>query len=101
MPRLVELDLIGRTITLSESDTRVLLAAAEAASGSSVGSRDLATRLKDLSYPASGRPRRLVFSRPELRAMQRTLQDEIPPGERLHELRLMLAELMPPAEPRA
>jgi len=95
MPHILELDLIGHKINLSDNDARVLLKAAEAASGSSVGSRDLATRLKGLADPASGVRRRLVFSRPELRALQQTIQTLVPPADGLRNLQLMLAELLP------
>ncbi len=50
---MLELDLIGHKITLSDADATVLLKAAERASGSSLGSRDLATRLKDAAAPSS------------------------------------------------
>ena len=54
---MVEFDLIGNPVTLTDSDARLLLTAAEAGSGMSIGSRDLATRLKPLVDPAiSGDP---------------------------------------------
>jgi hypothetical protein len=88
---MLELDLIGHKITLTEGDARLLLGAAEAASGSSIGSRDLATRLKARVYPSS---RRLVFSRPEARALQRMIQAQPVPSDRLRELGLTLTELL-------
>jgi hypothetical protein len=94
---MLELDLMGRRIALDDSDVAVLLVAAERASGSSVGSRDLATRLKDMAAPsAQGRRRRLVFSRPESRALQRLLQTDVEPDARFHELDSTLSELLAP-----
>jgi len=91
---MLELDLIGRKIMLSDSDTRLLLARAEAASGSSVGSRDLATRLKDLGTPPLESHGHLAFSRPESRALQRLIQAQIDPFDQLHDLEQTLAELL-------
>src|SRR5437667_115855 len=71
---MLELDLIGHPVTLTDGDARLLLATAEAASGSSLGSRDLATRLKGLADPPSRARRRLLFSRSESRALQRVIQ---------------------------
>ncbi len=92
---MLELDLLGRKVALTDSEVAVLLAAAELASGSSVGSRDLATRLKAVAAPASQpRRRRLVFSRPESRALQRVIESQADPDERLRELELTLTELL-------
>ncbi len=94
---MIELDLMGRRIALSDSDIAVLLVAAERGSGSSVGSRDLATRLKDMAAPAAqGRRRRLVFSRPESRALQRLIQADVEPDERFRELDSTLSALLAP-----
>ena len=50
----------------------------------SIGSRDLATRLKPLVAPdAATRRRRLVFTRPESRALQRIIQTQIEPTDEL------------------
>jgi hypothetical protein len=92
---MLELDLIGHKIALTDSDAAVLLAAAERASGSSVGSRDLATRLKDAAAPSSqARRRRLVFSRPESRALHRLIQAQDDPDERFRELDSALTALL-------
>ncbi len=92
---MLELDLIGHKIALTDADAVVLLAAAELASGSSVGSRDLATRLKDAAAPsAQARRRRLVFSRPESRALLRLIQTEDVPEGRFPELEEALVELL-------
>jgi hypothetical protein len=90
----LELDLIGRKITLSNEDVRLLLAGAEAASGSSIGSRDLATRLKYLVAQPPQTRRCLVFSRPEVQALRRMIEAQLEPGDRLVELRQVLAELL-------
>ena len=92
-PSTLELDLIGHPVTLTDGDARLLLEAAEAASGSSLGSRDLATRLKALADPAS-RPRRLLFSRSESRALQRVIQGRLDSADQLYELRLKLAAVL-------
>jgi len=91
---MLELDLIGRKISLSDGDARLLLAAAEAASGSSIGSRDLATRLKEIADPSSNRRRKLVFSRPETRALQRVVQTRFGAGDQLRDLQLALHDLL-------
>jgi hypothetical protein len=91
---MLELDLIGRRLTISDSEARLLLAAAEKASGSSIGSRDLATRLKALADPVSAPRRRLVFSRPESRALQRMIQSQFGATEEFHDLRLTLSDLL-------
>ena len=93
---MLELDLVGRKVALTDSEASALLAAAEFASGSSIGSRDLATRLKDVNAPPSSqaRRRRLVFSRPESRALQRVIESRVEPDERFRELELTLAELL-------
>ena len=91
---MLELDLIGRKISLSDGDARLLLAAAEAASGSSIGSRDLATRLKEIADPSSNRRRKLVFSRPETRALQRVVQTRFGAGDQLRDLQIALHELL-------
>ena len=91
---MLELDLIGHPVTLTDGDAHLLLAAAEAASGSSLGSRDLATRLKGLADPASRSRRRLLFSRSESRALQRVIQGRLDSADQLHELRLTLAAVL-------
>ena len=92
---MVEFDLIGNPVTLTDSDARLLLTAAEAGSGMSIGSRDLATRLKPLIDPeAMSRRRRLVFTRPESRALQRVIQTQIEPTNELQNLRATLVELL-------
>jgi hypothetical protein len=94
---MVEFDLIGSPVTLTDSDARLLLTAAEAGSGMSIGSRDLATRLKPLiAAEAMARRRRLVFTRPESRALQRVIQTQIEPTNELHDLRATLVELLAP-----
>jgi hypothetical protein len=92
---MVEFDLIGSPVTLTDSDARLLLTAAEAGSGVSVGSRDLATRLKPfVDLEATTRRRRLVFTRPESRALQRVIQTQIEPTNELQDLRATLVELL-------
>ena len=92
---MVEFDLIGNAVTLTDSDARLLLTAAEAGSGMSIGSRDLATRLKALIAPeAATRRRRLVFTRPESRALQRVIRTQIEPTNELQNLRATLVELL-------
>ncbi len=93
-PLTLELDIIGRKITLSDDDAHLLLAGAEAGSGSSIGSRDLATRLKNLAAQAPEGRRRLVFSRPEARALSRMIRTQLEPSDRLLDLRQALAELL-------
>jgi hypothetical protein len=93
---MLEFDLIGSSVTLTDRDARLLLAAAEADSGSSIGSRDLATRLRalpDLSPPTAGRYR-LVFTRVESRSLQRVIQTRIEPANELKDLRAALDELL-------
>ena len=91
---MLELDLIGRTIRLSETDAYWIHRRAKAASGYSLGARDLVTRLEGLD-PNRER-KRLILTRPEARALDRVLDDaeEIPPG--CDELRTKLAELLAP-----
>lgn len=92
---MVEFDLVGNPVALTDSDARLLLTAAEAGSGISIGSRDLATRLKPLVRPvATRRRRRLVFTRPESRALQRVIQTQIEPTNELQDLRATLVELL-------
>ncbi len=91
---MLELDLIGRKVTLTDGDVRLLLTVAEAGSGSSISSRDLATRLKGLAAPSSQSQRRLVLSRPESRALQQMIRTQIDSYDRLHELRATLAEVL-------
>jgi hypothetical protein len=94
---MVEFDLAGKPVTLTDSDARLLLTAAEAGAGASIGSRDLATRLKPLIAPvATTRRRRLVFTRPESRALQRIIQTQIEPTNELQNLRATLVELLAP-----
>jgi len=90
----LELDLIGRGVTLSDGEVRLLLAVAEAASGSSLGSRDLATRLKALASPAIPPRRRLLLSRSESRALQRLIEARFEWSDELHDLRLTLAAVL-------
>jgi hypothetical protein len=93
---MLELDLIGRKITLSERDADLLLAGAEAGSGSSIGSRDLATRLNDVASQSQVR-RRLVLSRPETRALQRMIETQFESGDRLLDLRQALTQVLGPS----
>jgi hypothetical protein len=90
----LELDLIGRKVTIHDGGERLLLQAAEASSGTSVGSRDLATRLKDISGSPPSAKRRLVLSRSESRALQRVLQARKDHDEAFHDLSLALSELL-------
>jgi hypothetical protein len=91
---MVEFDLIGKPVTLTDSEARLLLTAAEADAGRSIGSRDLATRLKPLiDTDAMTQRRRLVFTRPESRALQRIIQTQIEPTDELQNLRATLVEL--------
>jgi hypothetical protein len=87
----LELDLIGHQVTLSAGEASLLLTAAEAASGSSIGSRDLATRLKALANPTTRSRRRLVLSRSESRSLQRVIETQIGSTDQLHDLRSTLA----------
>ena len=96
-PLTLELDLIGRKITLSERDADLLLAGAEAGSGSSIGSRDLATRLNDVARQSPRLRRGLVLSRPETRALQRVIETQFEAGERLLDLREALTEVLGPS----
>ena len=92
---MLEFDLIGNPVTLTDSDGHLLLSAAEADSGSSIGSRDLATRLRALTgLEAPARRRRLSFTRPESRALQRIIQARIEPTDELQDLRAALVELL-------
>ena len=93
----LELDLIGRKISLSERDANLLLVGAEAGSGSSIGSRDLATRLKDLALRSPQRRRNLVLSRPESRALQRMIETQFESGDQLFDLRDALTEVLGPS----
>jgi hypothetical protein len=93
----LELDLIGRKITLSKRDADLLLAGAEAGSGSSIGSRDLATRLNDVARQSPQLRRGLVLSRPETRALQRVIETQFEAGERLLDLREALTEVLGPS----
>jgi hypothetical protein len=91
---MLEFDLVGNHVRLTESDGSLLLSAAEADSGSSIGSRDLATRLRALAgLEAPARRRRLSFTRPESRALQRIIEQRIVTDE-LQELRAALADLL-------
>lgn len=91
---MLELDLIGHEVRLTDGDARLLLAAAEAASGSSLGSRDLATRLKGLADPSARPRRRLLLSRSESRALQRVIQAHTESTDQLDDLRLALAAVL-------
>jgi hypothetical protein len=91
---MLELDLIGHEIRVTDSDARLLLEAAEAASGSSLGSRDLATRLKGLADPDTRARRRLVLTRSESRALQRVIQARLGSFDQLHELNLTLVSAL-------
>ena len=92
---MVEFDLIGSPVTLTDSEARLLLTAAEAGAGMSIGSRDLVTRLKPLidTDAMTQRRRRLVFTRPESRALQRIIQTQIEPTGELQNLRATRVEL--------
>ena len=96
---MLELDLIGRKISLSNGDTRLLLAWAEEASGSSIGSRDLATRLREFGQLASDARPRLVLTRAESRVLQRTIEAHLEPGDQLRALRLALEDLLTARQP--
>ena len=91
---MLELDLIGRPVNLSESDARWIYGHAKAASGSSLGARDLVTRLQGLD-PREER-KRLFLTRPEANVLARLLDTavETPPG--CDELRANLLELLAP-----
>jgi len=88
----LELDLIGRPVKLSESDVRWIYGQAKAASGHSLGARDLVTRLQGLDPDQE--PKRLLLTRPEASALARLLDaaTETPPG--CDELRANLVELL-------
>jgi hypothetical protein len=88
----LELDLIGRPVTLSESDARWIYRQAKASSGHSLGARDLVTRLQALDLELERT--RLVLTRPEASALARVLAEpeETPPG--CDELRALLVELL-------
>lgn len=94
---MLELDLIGRTVRLSEGDARWIYGHAKAARGYSLGARDLVTRLEGLE-PDKER-QRLVLTRPEANVLARLLDtaEELPPG--CDEFRVNLAELLAPAKP--
>jgi hypothetical protein len=98
----LELDLIGRPVTLSEGDARWIYGHAKASSGHSLGARDLATRLQDLDPDQE--PRRLVLTRTEASALARLLDAaaEPPPGcdELLANLVELLATSNPAPDPR-
>lgn len=89
---MLELDLIGRPVTLSESDARWIYRQAKASSGHSLGARDLVTRLQALDLELERT--RLVLTRPEASALARVLAEpeETPPG--CDELRALLVELL-------
>jgi hypothetical protein len=89
---MLELDLIGHTFTLSESDAHWIHAQARAASGNSLGARDLATRLQSLE-PAAER-KRLVLTRPESNALARLLKVSDQPPQACGELRTALSQLL-------
>jgi hypothetical protein len=91
------LDLVGRPVTLSESDARWIYTQAKATSGHSLGARDLVTRLQALD-PEQER-KQLVLTRPEASALARVLAepDETPPG--CDELRALLVELFARSHP--
>jgi len=88
----LELDLIGRKVSIGEREARWLHARATATGGSSLGSRDLATRLAglDLTQPVQ----RLALSRPEARALERLLDASAEPPAGLEELQASLADLL-------
>jgi hypothetical protein len=91
---MLELDLIGHTVRLSESDTRWIYHEAKRASGHSLGARDLATRLQGLDS-APGR-RKLVLSRAESSALARLLAAGDGTSGECLELRASLSELLAP-----
>lgn len=94
---MLELDLIGRPVKLSESDARWIYGHAKAASGHSLGARDLVTRLQGLD-PDQER-KRLLLTRPEASALARLLDaaGATPPG--CDELRAKLVELLATSNP--
>ena len=89
---MLELDLIGRPVTLAESDVRWIYGQARAASGYSLGARDLATRLHGLEPDQEHK--QLMLTRPEASALARLLDAAggTPPG--CDELRANLVELL-------
>jgi len=88
----LELDLIGRKVSCGESEVRWLHVRARAMGGSSLGSRDLATRLASLDQ---AKPlQRLLLSRTVARALQRLLEASAEPPAGLRELRESLAALL-------
>jgi hypothetical protein len=88
----LELDLIGRSVTLADSDVRWIYGQAKIASGHSLGARDLATRLQGLE-PEQER-KQLILTRPEASALARLLDAAggTPPG--CDELMANLVELL-------
>lgn len=95
---MLELDLIGQTIRLSEGDVRWIEAQAKAASGHSLGARDLATRLRELDPDRD--LNRLLFTRPESSVLARLLEAGDAPPARCDELRRNLAKLLGSDEQR-
>jgi hypothetical protein len=93
----LELDLIGRPVELSEGDVGWICGHAKAASGHSLGARDLVTRLQGLN--PTDEHKRLLLTRPEASALARLLDaaNETPPG--CDELRANLAELLATSHP--
>jgi hypothetical protein len=92
---MLELDLIGRPVALADSDVRWIYARAKAASGHSLGARDLATRLQDLE-PDQER-NQLILTRPEASALARLLEDAGGTPRGCDELRANLDELLGPS----
>jgi hypothetical protein len=90
----LELDLIGQTVRLSEGAAGWLYAQAKAGSGSSIGARDLATRLRGLD-PAQ-ELNRLVLTRSESRALGRLLEAAEEAPDACDELRTSLSQLFAP-----
>jgi hypothetical protein len=95
----LELDLIGRLVKLSESDVRWIYGHAKAASGHSLGARDLVTRLQGLDPDQE--LKRLVLTRPEASALARLLDAAAGRCPGCDELRANLADLLATSNPAA
>ena len=89
---MLELDLIGRPVKLSESDVRWIYGQAKAASGHSLGARDLVTRLQGLDPDQE--PKRLLLTRPEASALARLLDAQVAERLRAH-VDTLVAEAAP------
>ena len=91
---MLELDLVGLTIRLSESAAGWIYAEAKASSGYSIGARDLATRLRGLDL--SRQVNRLILTRSESRALGRLLEAADDAPHDCDELRTSLSQLFAP-----